>query len=230
MQRGKLTQLIENNKHAEETPRNYIGASSIGSECLRQIWYEYKGEKGEEIPNKLKRTWDIGKILEKYVVDLLRQLGLNILTDDLQVYFGSDKDNTFSMDWTEFSDPMVPYFKGHCDGLILDYKAILEIKTAKDSSFKQFVNEGCKKWNPKYYAQLQTYMGMSGINSSYILVLNKDNSDLFDELVSFDADFYHLLREKAKMIHEAQIPPPRINGSPLFYMCRMCQFRKVCHE
>jgi hypothetical protein len=125
------------------------------------------------------------------------------------------------------------YFKGHIDAMWMEQEvahAIIEIKTAKDSSFNIFVKSGLKKWNPKYYAQIQAYMGMSGIHNAYILVLNKDTSDLMDEHVDFNPNFYQKLLEKAKMIYEAEIEPPRINGSPLWFQCKMCKFNRVCHK
>ena len=213
MTTGKLTKLIEAFIYPEEDPRNYIGASSIGSDCWRQIWYEIKGEKGEGVSNKIRRTWEIGKRLEGLIIDLLKASGIE-----------------FENHQVELKDPNLPYFKGHFDGLMINPYAILEIKTAKDASFKIFVRDGCKKWNPKYYAQLQSYMGMSSVFSAYILVLNKDNSEVWDELVLFDSDFYQKLCDKAQMIYEAKIPPPRINGNPLFYLCKQCKFRKVCHK
>jgi len=212
MSTGKLTKIIEKFEYPVEEKRNYIGASSIGSDCLRQIWYEFKGEKGEPVTNKLKRTWDIGKTLETYITNLLMDAGVSVCNRQL-----------------DCEDPEFPYFKGHMDGLLLDLVALLEIKTANDASFNIFVKNGVKKWNPKYYAQLQAYMGMSKVNSAYILVLNKDNSDIWDELVLFDEVVYEKLKEKARMIYEAQIPPPRINNSPIWFQCRVCKFKKVCH-
>ena len=73
-------------------------------------------------------------------------------------------------------------------------------------------------------------MGMSGIFSAYILVLNKDNSDLSDELVLFDSGYYEKLKEKAAMIYGATVTPPRIHGSPLYFKCKMCNFNKGCHK
>ena len=73
-------------------------------------------------------------------------------------------------------------------------------------------------------------MGMSGIHTAYILVLNKDNSEIADEMVIFDEFFYHKLRSKALMIANSESAPPKINGSPLFYKCKMCKFNKVCHK
>lgn len=214
--RNKLSKLIDayQNKEVSEK-RNYIGASSIGSECLRQIWYQYKGFDAIEVPSKTRRTWDIGKRLEGLIIEWIIKSGIEVLTFDV-IYSSSN----------------VAVFQGHIDLLVVINKKnyILEIKTAKDASFKVFVNKGLNSWNPQYYAQIQSYMGMSGILSACILVLNKDNSDLCDEVVLFDWSFYKKLEDKALMISEAVIEPPRINGSPLFFKCKLCQFNKVCHE
>jgi hypothetical protein len=218
MTRNTLSKLIEaSQQHVEDEPRNYIGASSIGSDCLRKIWYEFKGMEAEAVPTRMRRTWDIGKQLEKLIRDWLKNTGI----------FVSDWDVGFT-----YKDEVMPYFQGHIDGTIqigID-EYILEIKTAKDSSFKIFEKKGVKEWNSQYYAQIQAYMGMSGIHSAYILVLNKDNSDISDELVEFDAYFYGKLKEKAAMIYNAHVEPPRINGSPLWFQCKTCKYNKVCHK
>ena len=213
MTTGELTKIIEKYEYPIEEKRNYIGASSIGSDCLRQIWYEFTGQEGDRPLLRLKRTWDIGKKLESYIIELLQDAGITIHQDQLEV-----------------SDYELPYFKGHIDGYLIDLEAILEIKTANDASFNLFKKNGLKKWNPKYYAQLQAYMGMNNLYKAYILVLNKDNSDIWDELVAFDEGYYLGLREKARVIYNAKIPPPRIHASPIWFQCRMCKFNKVCHN
>jgi hypothetical protein len=220
MTRDKLTKMIL--KYQERVDdgedRNYIGASSIGSDCLRQIWYAFKGVKAEKVPSKMRRTWAIGKRLEGLVVDWL---------DEADIMLGVLPVRTLR-------SLRVPVFQGHIDcvwvGRDGKYNAIIEIKTAKDASFKVFVKKGLKVWNPQYYAQIQSYMGMSGIHKAYILVLNKDNSDLSDELVTFDKEYYEQLEKKALMISTATVEPPKINGSPLWYQCKMCKFNKVCHK
>ena len=216
MSRDKLSKLIDlYQERDDDEPRDYIGASSIGSDCLRQIWYQFKGVKAEKVPTKFRRTWAIGKKLEGLVVEWLINAGVKVERNDY-TYHAQD----------------MPYFQGHFDGILTwrNNRAILEIKTAKDASFKIFVKKGCKVWNPQYYAQIQSYMGMSGINSAYILVLNKDNSALSDEFVIFNPVFYKKLEEKAQMIYGAHVEPPRINGSPLWFQCKMCKFNKVCHQ
>ena len=216
MSRDKLTKLIEKNQEqVKDDERNYIGASSIGSDCLRQIWFQFKGKETEEVPTKFRRAWAIGKSLEELIVQWVIDAGIEVEINNF-TYHAKD----------------MPYFQGHFDGIMTWRKKrnILEIKTAKNASFNIFVKKGLRVWNPQYYAQIQSYMGMSGIFSASILVLNKDNSALSDELVLFDADFYEKLCEKAKMIYSANVEPPRINGSALFYKCKMCKYNKVCHK
>lgn len=216
MSRDKLTKFIEKyQERIKEDTRDYIGASSIGSDCLRQIWYQFKGVKSEGVPSRVRRTWDIGKRLESLIIDWLGDSGVRV--ERLNFTLNSK---------------IVTTFQGHIDSLIFFGKkgSILEIKTAKDASFKIFFKKGVKVWNPQYYAQIQSYMGMLEVNSAYILVLNKDNSELSDELITFDEEYYKQLEEKALMISKAVVTPPRVNESPLWYQCKQCKFNKVCHK
>lgn len=220
MSRDKISKKIEKYQSLiEDDERDYIGASSIGSDCLRAIWYQFKGVKAQKVPAKFRRTWAIGKALEQVVHNWLCDIGMVIWRN-----------------YSELVHPTMPYFKGNVDGIWVkshtDHTpiAIIEIKTAKDASFKVFVKKGLKVWNLQYYAQIQAYMGLMSINSAYILVLNKDNSDISDELVTFDPEFYKKLEEKARMVYGANVEPPRIHGSALWYQCKMCKFNKVCHK
>jgi len=200
----------------DKRTRDYIGASGIGAECLRQIWYEFKSYEAEEVPTKTRRTWAIGRHLEGLILDWLVEAGVEVIRT-----------------WPDLAANDMPFFKGHLDSVWMKKGkpfAIIEIKTAKDASFNIFVKKGLRTWNPQYYAQIQSYMGMSGIHSAYILVLNKDNSDISDELVTFDEAFYKKLQEKALMVANAKVAPPKINGSPLWYLCKMCKFNKICHK
>lgn len=217
MENNILSKKIEEMQSRDDSQtRDYIGASIIGSDCLRQIWYEYKGFQGQSIPPKTKRIWDIGKYLENLVQRWLRDSGIDITYPS-----------------AEYQSEEMPFFKGNVDCLLLKKGraiAIIEIKTAKDSSFNIFVKKGLRLWNPQYYSQVQSYMGMSGIHKTYILVLNKDNSELSDEEVHFDESFYESLRRKAFMIYKAEVEPPRVNGSPLWFQCKMCKFNRICHK
>lgn len=217
MSKNVLSKKIEKvQSRNDKRTRNYIGASGIGAECLRQIWYEFKGYEAEDVPTKTRRTWAIGRHLEGLILTWLEEAGIEI-----------------ARTWDDLVSEDMPYFKGHLDSVWMKKGkpfAIIEIKTAKDSSFNIFVKKGLRTWNAQYYAQVQSYMGMSGIHTAYILVLNKDSSDIADELVTFDEVFYEQLRRKAFLIANIEAIPSRINNSPLWFQCKLCKFNKVCHK
>lgn len=218
MNNKKLTNIIESsNLKKEDSPRYYIGASSIGNECLRALWYGTTGCERSPRSAKQLRTLEIGKILESMIINCLIDAGLDIDTPN--------KDN----DFLAVCDREILNFKGHMDA-VWKGNAIIEIKTAKDSSFRIFEKNGIIKWYPVYYAQIQSYMGMSGIHKAYVIAINKDTSELHDQEVDFNEEYYESLREKVKTINSmGVVPPQKISNSPLYFGCKICDFRKICH-
>ena len=143
-------------------------------------------------------------------------------------------------DTGQYCDSSVAEFKGspdaiwygtkHDDALETFTQAIIEIKTAKHSSFGIFTAKGVKVWYPVYYAQVQAYMGMSGIAKAYVVVLDKDTSKMGDELIEFDSAYYDELKTKAARIVDAKIVPPKLNNNPCYFVCRSCQYKTLCHS
>ena len=219
MQTGKLTKIIEENlPYRPDEKRTYIGASSIGSECMRQVWYGYNDYPSEPYTNRTIRIFETGKKLEGLVLGLLEDSGVTLT----RIY------------WDLF-DEELPYFRGHVDAMWLwtarrEPRAVIEVKTAKASMFNQFKNHGLRAWSPLYYSQVQAYMGMSGVHTAYVIVMNKDNCDLWDERVDFDPMFYEELKMRAVSIHAATTPPPKVSNSPGWYICKLCKYRKECHK
>jgi hypothetical protein len=195
--------------------RAYIGASSIGNPCERAIWYGLNKPESKEIDPKLTLTFNIGKSLESLLIELLKRKEL----------IGSPY---------TFICKDYPKFQGNADATLLDRNynilALIEIKTAKDSSFNTFKKKGVFLWMPEYYDQIQSYLGMSEIQSCFLLVINKDSSELHEEVIHFDSERYKFLVAKAKRIGETFIEPAKINESASYFKCKMCFYRKICHE
>ena len=209
---------IEENLSKEiDEPRPYIGASSIGNPCERAIWYGLHQSESKIVTEKQRLTFEIGRRLEAMILDLI-----NI-------------DNMFMRSNIYLECKEYPLFQGHCDAVLYDsitFKPILliEIKTAKDSSFNTFVKKGLRLWYPEYYDQVQSYMGMSDVHECYMLVLNKDTSELAEELVLYDEIHFMGLVEKAKKIGMSADMPKRINESASYFKCKYCFYNKVCHD
>ena len=218
---GTLSSIIDDyiTKHPDTECRQYIGASSIGSPCERKLWYGYTGVAGTNTEPQLQRTFDIGKSLEKLVLDYLEAAGCTLQRKPSLLFF-RHRD--------------IPQLQGHADAIWYingepPRQAIIEVKTARHSSFNVFVEKGLAEWYPVYYAQVQAYMGMSGIHEAYVIAINKDTSALHDECVRFDAQNYEMLCNKALRIVAAEEAPARINQNSSFFICRNCQYNKVCH-
>lgn len=216
---SKINEAIANQPPDEL--RRYIGASSIGRPCSREIWYAFNGISGERPPAQLQKIFDVGKRLEGLVIDYIRLAGFLVASP------------THENNHLFVEDAELPIFQGHMDGLLLlpnDSPVILEIKTAKSSSFQKFQNHGVRKWSDAYWSQIQSYMGMSGYKRAVIIAMNKDTSELHHEWVAYDDIFYHELRMKALAISSIGEPPERINKNASYFLCRNCTYKGICHE
>lgn len=204
----------------KDEPRRYIGASGIGKKCNRAIWYGFVGAERESPSPTLRTTFEIGKRLEGLLLDYMEDSQLKIVRPT--------KENDFLF----FQDSEVPLFQGHADALLVlpgSDVCLVEIKTAKSSSFAQFKSKGLRVWQESYYAQLQAYLGMSGYKRGVLLAINKDTSELHHEWVDYDDVYYHELRCKAAVISVCEEPPEKLNANAIFYVCNKCEYRKICH-
>ena len=195
----------------KDEPRPYIGASSIGNNCERAIWYGLNEPDNKEVSDRQRLTFKIGYYLEDMILTILTDSGLMFRRN------------------VELTCHEFPLFSGHVDGLIFN-DGVIEIKTAKDSSFNIFKRKGIRLWYPEYYDQVQSYLGMSRLKRCYFLVLNKDTSELCEQVVELDEERYKFLVAKAKRINEYSTPPRKINESASYFKCKICFYNKHCHS
>ena len=209
----KINELLVN-KRCNEKQRDYIGASEIGHPCARKVWYSYNQKENKSISEKLLMTFEIGHYIESMVIDLIIGARITMMTNF----------NTKGITGT---------IKGHVDAFIVDDNGeayVLEIKSACNTQFNIFKNKGVMGWKMQYYAQVQAYMGMNGVNKAILLAINKDTSEMHEEIIDFDAVYYNELNSRAEYIINAKEPPERINKNPCFFICKTCPFVRECHE
>ena len=201
-----------------EEIRNYIGASSIGRKCERAIYYDFHGAPSLDFNPKTKIAFEVGKKLETLILDFIEKAGYSITYPKT------------SNKMLGFCDIKNPVFQGHADALLTinNKQYILEIKTAKSSRYQTFVKHGLRKFSETYFAQLQAYMGMSGIHRSVLLAMNKDTHELHCQWVDFDKKYYVQLQDRALRISQAEEPPERISKSPFYDVCNRCNFIDTC--
>lgn len=213
-------------------PRNYLGASSIGQECERQIWYGYHNYAGE--PFKAETLWNFedGHRTEDLIAERLRRIpGIELWTHD---------DNGQQFGFSMFDDK----FKGHVDGIIRGILQapktvhVWECKACAEKKYNSFVTlrstypekEVLEQWDKSYYAQAQVYMHTLNITRHYLTVARAGGRDLVSCRTDYNKEVAERYLEKAERILGSISYPPKISSRSDFYICKMCKFKEICHN
>lgn len=206
--------------------RSHLGASGIGNECSRAPWFDFRWATLEKVDPRMQRLFNRGHLEEARFIALLLMIGA-------EVYQQDEHGNQFRI-----SDAG-GHFGGSGDGIVVNIPdlppgqpGLCEFKTSSDAQFKKMVKQGVKKSKYVHYVQMQVYMKKMGIYSALYMVVNKNNDELYAEIVIFDqivADQYINL---GVVLVSSREPPeiPRGYG-PSYYKCKngYCKHYTVCH-
>lgn len=111
-----------------------------------------------------------------------------------------------------------------------DQLLLLEFKSINDKHFKDLKKQQSVSAKfPKYYAQICEYGYKAGIQYCVFLGTNKNDSEIYCEIVPLNHNFGHALEVKAHEIVFSQQPPPRISENPADSKCTYCFARHGCH-
>ncbi|MDR3187121.1 MAG: hypothetical protein LBT63_01675 [Holosporaceae bacterium] len=215
--------LLENHRNQEK--RDYLGASIIGGDCLRQIQLQYM-QKEQEFSAQTLRTFAIGHCLEDLIADWMILAGFDLRTRD-------ENGEQFGFSTAEGK------LKGHVDGIIFGgpdfckYPALWECKTLNNKSWNDTAKRGVLVTKSLYFAQVQLYMTYLNLDENPCLftALNKDTSELYHELIAFDAEAAQRYSDRAVQIIKASENNemmPCISSDSSFYKCKMCSYRQEC--
>ena len=184
-------------------PRYYLGVSQIGSENDRMLWFNFRWCMPVDIGPRVSRLLDLGNVVEDHLIDKMRQI------EGAKIYDKTKDGKQFE------ANALGGHVSGHIDGLAknlpgLDPKEtyLLEFKTANDKRFNELkkLDSYCA-WSQEYKAQVHLYMGMFKLKKCIAIVYNKNNSDLYTEVIDFDEELYDMFMDKAKRIVESAEPP-----------------------
>lgn len=205
-----------------EPKRGYLGASIIGHECERYLWFCFRQANRPDWSGRMYRLFETGDHEEARFVADLRAIGCEV----------HDRDPDTGQQF-EVSD-LGGHFSGHMDSCILGLPEapktwhVGEFKTHNAKSYAKLVKEGAQKAKPMHYAQMQAYMHLTGMKRALYLAVNKDTDELHSERIRYDKDFASGLMEKARRIVTATDPPERISDRPDWYECRFCDAKAIC--
>jgi len=206
-----------------EPQRGYLGASIIGEVCERRLWYTFRQACVEEFPGRIYRLFETGDIEEYRVAAELRGIGCTVHAVD------PDTNEQFKV------SALGGHFSGHMDGAILNLPEapkswhVFECKSHNKKSWGDLEKKGVLKSKPKHYAQMQAYMGLTGMRRALYVAVNKDTDELYAERVKFDQQYFEQLMAKAYRIITSNNIPPRISDRPDWYECSFCPAKELCH-
>ena len=209
---------------AGEGFRPHLGASLIGKDCERALWYDVRWCTAIRHSGRLLRLFETGQREEGRLVDNLRKTGATVLEVDPAT------GRQFRV------EAHGGHFGGSLDGVALGLLEapktwhVLEFKTHSAKSFADLVAKTVRESKPQHFAQMQVYMHLTGLTRAMYLAVNKDTDDLYVERIEADHDFAERLLEKAGRIIFASVPPERISADPSWYLCRFCDHAELCHQ
>lgn len=202
-----------------EEPREYLGGSILGTQCDRQLWYQYHDPKRDH-PPRVQMIFDMGNNIEDYIIRLLRESGLTIYDQDAN-------GNQFG-----FVDGFIA---GHIDGVIVglpesDKPHLLEIKSANNKRFGDFQKKGCQVVESKYWGQMHVYMHKMGLEKALLVVMNKDNCELYFERVTLDPKYADsLMLRGEELVAQANEKDVRKKyKKSTSFGCKFCNWKDRC--
>jgi hypothetical protein len=207
----------------DEGFRSHLGASMIGKECDRHLWYGFHWAQKPKFSGRMIRLFNRGHLEEARII-------ASLLTIGVQVYQQDANGKQFRIgEWGG-------HFGGSGDGVgvgIPDLNpgiaSLLEFKTHNQKSFDKLVKDGVKKAKPEHWAQMQVYMRKMGIAVALYVGVNKNDDDYHMELVYLDAVAADIFLGRAHKIIFTRTPPEKIHDSVGWFACKYCETNKICH-
>lgn len=202
--------------NATDWRRPHLGASIIGKDCSRELWYSFRWAKAPNHDGRLLRLFEAGNNFENRIVPELEAIGITV-TDRQRVV------------------DIFPHFGGSIDGLGQGFEEskkvhVLEFKTHNDKSFKELSTKGVESAKPQHFIQMNIYMGALRLDRAYYIAENKNTSEIYAERVRYNATVYHETCGKAKTIIDSPRPPVRIADNPARFACKWCGYSLLCHS
>lgn len=205
-----------------EQSRGYLGASIIGAECDRSLWYGFRWASPKQFSGRMYRLFNRGHREEQTIIEELRGIGCDVRDTD-------ETGNQWSI------KAYGGHFGGHLDAAIIGTPyapktwCVGEFKTHNSKSFALLLKDGVKKSKPMHYAQMQVYMGETGMHRAMYYAVCKDDDKIYTEWIEYDENEHKRLMDRAGRIINANEPPLRVSNDSTFFVCKMCDHHAICH-
>lgn len=210
----------------EERFRTHLGASLLGRECSREIWYGFRWYTEKRFEGRMIRLFNRGHLEEPRMVSLLQMIGVSVFQFDergkqFRIGKGHKGHGGGGMDGVALGVPDFP----------TEYM-LTEYKTHGEKSFLKLKDDGLLKTKWEHFVQCQIYMGDQNLTKALYVATNKNTDEIHAEIVQADGSQYKRYMMRQQQIIDADKPPPRIAGAKdeTFFKCKFCDHAGVCWE
>lgn len=207
-----INDLIEQAELPSENYRQYLGASAIGSECLRKIQYDWMCD--PVFPARVKDIFERGHFFEDVSRQHLIAAGFKFAPPERLEFKAADG---------LFAGPQLP---------ALRYPCLWENKCLKAKGWKAIERDGLVGLYASYAGQVAIYQAYLDVtNPALFSVVNADDCSRLHFLVPFDAQLAQAMSDRAVAVIEATCAGellPRITEDSNDWRCKMCGHRERC--
>lgn len=217
-----INELIERAEPPSENYRQYLGASSIGTECLRKIQYSWMCD--PVLPVRMKDIFERGHFFEDVTRKRLIAAGFSFAPAAERLAFKA-------------ADGL---FRGHADGILtggprlpgLFYPCLWEHKALNAKGWRAIERDGLTGLHATYAGQVAIYQAyLDLVNPALFSVVNADTCERLHFLVPFDAQLAQAISDRAVAVIEATRAGellPRVTENMGDWRCKMCSHRERC--
>jgi hypothetical protein len=219
-----LPKMEDGYRGTSDRHRSHFGFSSAGDKCARKLWFSWKWAKAIKFPARIQRLFNRGHLEEARFLALLKCAGFAVhyetadggqfKIDDHNGHAGS------AIDGVVVGLPDVPKGK----------PALVEMKTHSEKSFKKLLKSGVQEAHQKHFVQMQIYMRKYKLKYGLYLGVNKNDDELYGEIVKLDETFADGYIERAGAIIYSTEAPERISETIAWWECKYCDYNQICHK
>ncbi len=217
----KIYHVVEKAKEKKGIKLTRLGASSIGEECLRRVFYSWRSYSQRQTEGRMHLLFETGDIYEKRIIQKLREIGLEVWDRD-----GNGKQWT----WAHPSGHFTIFADGVCRGVLGAEKTphLLETKSHNQNNFEKLNKYNVKVSHPEHYIQCQ--MGMWGLRLERALYVgvNKNDDAYYFERLHLDRDCVAMVEEKIQKLISSTLTPAGISQTANAPGCKYCYHKGVC--
>ena len=213
--------------------RSHLGASLIGRECKRYLWYVFRWCLHEKTTGRQQRLFNRGHREEARFIEWLEGIGFKVWFENRDE--GPNEKGEFPQ--YRISDVM-GHFGGSLDGIAIlperygiEEPVLLEFKTnGTGAGFNKLADDGMPIAKPEHFAQTSTYGKKYNFRYCVYLNINKNDDSLHIEVVKLNHNLGEQMIMKAEQIIMSQTAPARLSDNPTFHKCGYCHMKEVCHK